>query len=417
MVFSDFGGAAPSSQSYPDIPSSPVRKKRTLGGMSFTKRGEDDDRRNVTHRVSRDGTFNANDASARAAGEDQPSRWSFQSDNQRSGTFQTTSMKTNFNAHLYPHHHNSHGSANDSFNGGSCGSPDHKKHKKAVDSSLPAGDYLTRCIEEMVEDIDLMFKGMERLPHEFDGLRHVVNARDVHYGQSHSLEMNYKIMLSQNQLTELEPVLFDGINIVNLSVFNNKLHTIPPRIKDLCNLHTLNVCGNPELQFLPSDIERLPLLRNMKANNVGFAALPAGVFPSEKKERKLLHRVVTVVNSEKRFPSLIELAVTSMFKAKKGNLTEKQIAKLDIHNWGRGYLDKARASFLLGTSCGVCHTHILYEDEAAGYAMEWWQWPGHDYSSEHDKQVVVLKRFFCKMACMTESLRPKQPVGVQEGGQ
>ncbi|KAG5363778.1 hypothetical protein CJU89_2962 [Yarrowia sp. B02] len=271
-----------------------------------------------------------------------------------------------------------------------------KRKKPVVDSNLPPAQYLLQCADKEVENIDLMFRNLDKLPQEFGELRHVVKSSDSPCQAS--LTMSYKVMLSQNRLCELPGVLFEGINIVNLSVFNNRLEHVPPRIRDLKNLDTLNVSGNSDLLYLPSDLELLPKLKNLKASNVGFPPLPKDATQPSGKKRRLLHREYVVVNEDKDFPSLIETVVAFYYK-QKGSLSDKQIAQLNVHQMGRQYFEDAQESFLLGTRCGVCKEHVLYEDRVWGYATEWWQWPGHEEVGTMDQQVVVLRRLLCRKSC------------------
>lgn len=380
-----------------DLPSSPVRKKRLLGGVQFTEKGknkenEEDEADDEYDREEEDTFTESKTEHKKTAG----------AVSLNSQTAKRPSLAAPTTPYRPYSHQSSYGSLG-SFGETGAGitaevaSPE-PRASTTLDSSLPPGKYLLQCAYKEVENIDLMFRGLDKLPKEFSELKNVVKSSDNPCVAS--LTMSYKVMLSQNRLDELPPVLFDGINIVNLSVFNNQLKSVPPRIKDLANLDTLNVSGNPDLKFLPSDILQLKKLRNLKAQNVGFPPLPPGAKPLTPKSRLMLHREFIVTNPDKLFPSLIELIVKSMFKAKNGPLTDAQIAHLDVHQMGRQYFEDAQRSYLLGNTCGLCKEHILFEDMVYGHALEWWQWPAHEESSAHDQQVVVLRRLYCKKVCM-----------------
>ncbi|AOW06580.1 YALI0F03322p [Yarrowia lipolytica CLIB122] len=404
-----------------DLPSSPVRKKRFLGGIQFTERSknkeeeggdEEGEGESESHIVSlqSNGTVTEDKPEATVA------KLERQSAAESSSTPVRTASRPSLLAPTTPYRNytrslNSFNSFNSYNSLGSFGetgagiaaevaSPE-KRHKPApVDTTLPPAQYLLQCADKEAENIDLMFRNLDKLPKEFSELKNVVKTNNSPC--TASLAMSYKVMLSQNRLTDLPPQLFDGINIVNLSVFNNCLESVPPRIRDLTNLDTLNVSGNVNLKYLPSDIQKLKKLKNLKASNVGFPPLPKGAPSPAGKKRHMLHREITVVNEEKVFPTLIEQIVMSVFKAKDGQLTDKQIAHLNVHQMGRQYFEDAQLSFQVGTSCGVCGEHILYEDRVYGYATEWWQWPGHEEASVHDQQVIVIRRLLCKEACLTE---------------
>ncbi|KAG5362435.1 hypothetical protein CJU90_5141 [Yarrowia sp. C11] len=408
-----------------DLPSSPVRKKRFLGGIQFTERSKNkeeeeggDDGNSKGEEESRSNSHIVSLQSNGTITEDKGAETSVaklerQSVAENPPTPVRTASRPSLLAPTTPYRnytrsYNSFNSFNSLGSFGETGagiaaefaSPE-KRHKPApVDPTLPPAKYLLQCADKEAENIDLMFRNLDKLPQEFGELKHVVKTNDSPC--TASLTMCYKVMLSQNRLTDLPPQLFDGINIINLSVFNNRLESVPPRIKELTNLDTLNVSGNVDLTYLPSDIQKLKKLKNLKASNVGFPPLPEGAPKPLGKKKQMLHSEITVVNDDKVFPTLIEQIVLSIFKARDGQLTDKQIAHLNVHQMGRQYFEDAQRSFEQATSCGVCGEHILYEDRVYGYVTEWWQWPGHEETSVLDQQVVVLRRLLCKEACRNQ---------------
>ena len=50
--------------------------------------------------------------------------------------------------------------------------------------------------------------------------------------------------MSQNQLEELPPGLFDGLNLTVLDLSHNELRTLDAKLFDLTNLTTLDLRGN-----------------------------------------------------------------------------------------------------------------------------------------------------------------------------
>lgn len=410
-----------------DLPSSPVRKKRFLGGVQFTERsksreeegdeGEEEEETTTSHQISLQSNGTVTEEKSESSGVKREAQETAADVTTAATSFQGTPVRTASRPSLlapttpyrnYPQSYtsfNSLGSFGETGAGitaelASPGNAHKKKKSTAVDTNLPPAKYLLQCADKETENIDLMFRSLDKLPMEFAELKHVVKTNDSPCAAS--LQMSYKVMLSQNLLTDLPAQLFDGINIVNLSVFNNKLQSVPARIKELKNLDTLNVSGNVDLEYLPSDIQQLKKLKNLKASNVGFPPLPKGALQPSGKKKHMLHREITVLNDDKTFPSLIERIVMAICKSKDGAggaLTDNQIAHLNVHQMGKQYFEDAQASFQRSTTCGVCSQHVLYEDKVYGYATEWWQWPGHEEVSVLDAQVVVLRRLLCREVC------------------
>lgn len=402
-----------------DLPSSPARKKRFLGGIQFTERSKSREDEEVeegqgpSHQISLQSngtvTEDKGDIAVAKLERQETAVGSTAASTSFTGTPVRTASRPSLLAPTTPYRNytQSYNSFNSLGSFGETGagitaevaSPEtrHKKKSALVDTNLAPAQYLLQCADKETENIDLMFRNLDKLPIEFAELKHVVKTNDSPC--TASLQMCYKVMLSQNRLTDLPPQLFDGINIINLSVFNNKLESVPPRIKELKNLDTLNVSGNVDLQYLPSDIQRLQKLKNLKASNVGFPPLPKGATQPSGKKKHMLHREITVLKEDKTFPSLIERIVMAICKAKDGALTDNQIAHLNVHQMGKQYFEDAQSSFQRATTCGVCSEHVLYEDKVYGYATEWWQWPGHEEVSVLDGQVVVLRRLLCREVC------------------
>lgn len=65
--------------------------------------------------------------------------------------------------------------------------------------------------------------------------------------------MNY-LSLAQNELETLEPSLFEGLNLKELNLNNNKLNSLDASLfKSMKNIETLNLLGN-ELNYLDKDM-------------------------------------------------------------------------------------------------------------------------------------------------------------------
>lgn len=84
--------------------------------------------------------------------------------------------------------------------------------------------------------------------------------------------------LAYNQITELDPIIFDLKDLEVLSMFNNNLTEISPEIGKLKQLKTLAISGN-QIEKLPVEITQLTQLEELYLNDMGLGddAFPAGM--------------------------------------------------------------------------------------------------------------------------------------------
>jgi len=72
-------------------------------------------------------------------------------------------------------------------------------------------------------------------------------------GQYRSMIPRILLNLERNNLSSLEPTLFDLQHLTSLNLSVNQIKELPPQIAKLTNLETLNLCFN-QLQWLPCEI-------------------------------------------------------------------------------------------------------------------------------------------------------------------
>jgi Leucine-rich repeat (LRR) protein len=91
-----------------------------------------------------------------------------------------------------------------------------------------------------------------------------------------SLQNLQKLILKENQLTELPPEISQLTELKELDLFNNKLTELPPEIKQLTNLTRLFISNNL-LKKLPSEICQLTSLRSLFLSFNFLTKLPAEI--------------------------------------------------------------------------------------------------------------------------------------------
>jgi hypothetical protein len=72
-------------------------------------------------------------------------------------------------------------------------------------------------------------------------------------GQYRSMIPKIHLYLEDNNLSSLEPTLFDLQHLTSLNLTRNQIQELPPQIARLTSLETLNLTGN-QLQWLPCEI-------------------------------------------------------------------------------------------------------------------------------------------------------------------
>lgn len=99
---------------------------------------------------------------------------------------------------------------------------------------------------------------------------------------------------------------------------SNKLTTLPPEVRHLKNLHTLNVSNN-QLQYLPAEIFDMKLeVLNVFPNP--FKEEPSPTFIRAKSQRRVA--VSSPSRNSQRVPALVELTLRSLFSTDSGNTTD-----------------------------------------------------------------------------------------------
>ncbi|KAJ7115911.1 hypothetical protein C8R44DRAFT_793625 [Mycena epipterygia] len=145
-----------------------------------------------------------------------------------------------------------------------------------------------------------------------------------------------QLYLAGNQITRLPAQLFHLDKLTFLSLRQNMLKTLPPEIRHLRNLKHLNVAGN-QLQYLPAEILSMTLDTLSVFPNSHFRKDP----DEQSSATRQFHRAEsaqgrvavspTLLLSQCRVPSLVELGFRSLFSAEPGlpptaNHAERRIA-------------------------------------------------------------------------------------------
>lgn len=83
--------------------------------------------------------------------------------------------------------------------------------------------------------------------------------------------------LSGNALTGLSSDVTNHVALRTLTLNDNRLTALPEALRDLDDLETLSVDGNPDLVALPASLGDFPALGSLRAAGCGLTALPASL--------------------------------------------------------------------------------------------------------------------------------------------
>jgi leucine-rich repeat protein SHOC2 len=89
-------------------------------------------------------------------------------------------------------------------------------------------------------------------------------------------EIIEKIILDYNELDCLDPLVFDFINLKDLSAKNNKIEKIPKEIENAVNLETLELQSN-RISEIAEEIGKLSKLKFLDLERNKLKKLPCGI--------------------------------------------------------------------------------------------------------------------------------------------
>ncbi|KAI7905852.1 uncharacterized protein BX663DRAFT_497857 [Cokeromyces recurvatus] len=139
-----------------------------------------------------------------------------------------------------------------------CNETPNDKVRQAIDSTIDNG----------LEQVDISNIGLIEIPDEIGELRYVtVLHNDIVKAAS------LQLYLYNNDITRINPILFQLKNLTVLSLRNNHLKFIPPEIALLENLVELSL-GNNQLTYLPGELLRLKKLSILSLLPNPFISLP-----------------------------------------------------------------------------------------------------------------------------------------------
>ena len=140
--------------------------------------------------------------------------------------------------------------------------------KSALEETLilPEEVTATHIAKFNLPELNLSFKGLERLPSEVGSLTQLQNLElfgnklsDLPYAISNLTKLS-TLGLWYNQFQEVPKELFQLTNLTALDLFENQLESIPSEIGKLTKLTNLDL-GNNQIRHLPAEIENLTELR------------------------------------------------------------------------------------------------------------------------------------------------------------
>ncbi|KAI5288770.1 hypothetical protein KEM54_004893 [Ascosphaera aggregata] len=131
------------------------------------------------------------------------------------------------------------------------------------ESIICARDQISRCLEEGDDRVDLSYHHLKEIPTDFlkpltalvkQPAAEIESSPPEHYYAP--LVPRFHLFLNANNLTTVNPVIFELKRFGTLNLFRNELSTIPDSIENVETLWSLNVAAN-QLRTLPWSIMRL----------------------------------------------------------------------------------------------------------------------------------------------------------------
>uniref|UniRef100_A0A060T0Z8 ARAD1C16588p n=1 Tax=Blastobotrys adeninivorans TaxID=409370 RepID=A0A060T0Z8_BLAAD len=222
---------------------------------------------------------------------------------------------------------------------------------------------------------------LDHVPHEIKDLQYMVATGPGGRVGPPQVEL----ILSDNRITTLPPVLFDVSCIKFLSLRNNRLTSIPPAIAKLTSLTELSLGGN-DLRFLPCEILDLPKLKTLSVTPNPFISKPSDARKAPLKLEGSFVGARTAVQAHllenhqhRNCPSLVETCLVAL-----GSVPQSERDGWGLTEHLHELLKDGSRAVDNAKSCGQCRRPIV---RGVGYAYEWW---GAD---------VVFRRPFCTLAC------------------
>ncbi|KAK9365906.1 hypothetical protein V1509DRAFT_631413 [Lipomyces kononenkoae] len=248
---------------------------------------------------------------------------------------------------------------------------------------------IRQALEDGMRKIDLDALNLDAIPDEIEDLRNLVVLDSGFAGHQDAgpLRQDVEIYLSNNNISEIPPRLFNVENITVLSLRNNRLTAIPNAIYRLRNLQNLSLGGN-ELHYLPAQILQLEQLHVLTVHPNPLRSLPDNATLRESKAGAYLAFASSpTIESNSSAARLSEfcLRVLSQYRA-----TEKEINKWNLPDNILHLVNRASKMNLYKNTCGQCGRFMVKE---IAFAYEWWD-------GVFGIERFVIRRDFCSGNCI-----------------
>lgn len=271
-------------------------------------------------------------------------------------------------------------------------------HDVDDDAAFPqARTIILQAFENMCPSVSLAHMGLTDIPDEVRDLDSLV----VFETPS---QMTRQLYLNNNNLSVLNPNLFEFSRLNVLSLRQNKLVFIPRSIEKLQNLRDLNISSN-QLRHLPPQILDLAALRTFRAGpNPYIEVTPDAVRVTENDARyaRGLRWVSLMIfqRAESTVPTLKTLVLDTV--------ANYDVTYRETKSWKRAVPKLYHPLIALAISKGqfreTCNECDVVVVESYAKIYEWW-----DILQNAD---IPIKRRFCSGKCAAAYSRRTYAIGV-----